>query len=176
MKKEEIEINGLYTMKVGKNTTAVRIMSQNADGHWVACNIKTNKEILIKSENQLTGVYKAESEDGAMDTTKTHTSPHTPSQVETETEGSSTTAKPKKKRTGSQTGGLTAALLVLEEEGKPLNCQEMVKLMIERGYWNTIGKTPASTIYSAIITEIKKKGDDSRFRKTERGKFELAAK
>lgn len=51
---------------------------------------------------------------------------------------------------------------------------EMVKIMLEKGYWKTDGKTPAATIYSAILMEIKKKGDDSRFRKTERGKFELA--
>jgi hypothetical protein len=50
----------------------------------------------------------------------------------------------------------------------------MVKLMLEKGYWKTDGKTPAATIYSAILMEIKKKGADSRFRKTERGKFELA--
>ena len=169
MKKEEIKISGLYTMKVGKNTTAVRIMSQNEDGHWVACNIKTNKEILIKSEKQLTGVYKAVSEDAAGDTTKTHT----PAQVETKTDESSKTAKPRKEPTLSKTGILAAALLVLEEEGKPLNCPQMVKLMFEKGYWKTDAKTPAVTLHSAISTEIKKKGDGARFRKTERGKFEL---
>jgi hypothetical protein len=50
----------------------------------------------------------------------------------------------------------------------------MVKQMLEKGYWKTEGKTPAATIYSAIIREIKEKGADARFRKTERGKFALA--
>jgi hypothetical protein len=35
-------------------------------------------------------------------------------------------------------------------------------------------KTPGATIYAAIIREIAVKGDKSRFRKTERGNFELA--
>ncbi|OQA03244.1 MAG: hypothetical protein BWY69_00577 [Planctomycetes bacterium ADurb.Bin401] len=159
MKKEEIKIGGLYTMKVGKNTTAVRIMSQNEDGHWVVCNIKTNKEVVIKSANQLTGVYRTQSDKAA--------------QVETHTDESSKTAKPKQEPTLSKTGILAAALLVLEEEGKPLNCPQMVKLMFEKGYWKTDAKTPAATLHSAISTEIKKKGNESRFRKTERGKFEL---
>jgi hypothetical protein len=33
------------------------------------------------------------------------------------------------------------------------------------------GKTPGSTLYASIFQEIKSKGKDSRFRKTERGKF-----
>jgi hypothetical protein len=36
-------------------------------------------------------------------------------------------------------------------------------------------KTPAATIYSAILREMQKKGDDARFRKAARGKFELAS-
>ena len=35
------------------------------------------------------------------------------------------------------------------------------------------GKTPASTLYAAILREITLKGDASRFAKTERGKFAL---
>ena len=33
------------------------------------------------------------------------------------------------------------------------------------------GQTPAATLYSAILREIKTKGKDSRFEKTEKGKF-----
>lgn len=35
------------------------------------------------------------------------------------------------------------------------------------------GKTPANTLYSAILREINTKAEASRFRKTERGKFLL---
>ena len=71
--------------------------------------------------------------------------------------------------------GLDAAVAVLAEAGKPLNCGDMVKRMLETGLWKTNGKTPAATIYAAIIREIAAKGGDSRFRKTDRGTFELTA-
>jgi len=52
--------------------------------------------------------------------------------------------------------------------------REMVERMLAKGLWKTNGKTPAATIYAAIIREIAKAGDKARFRKVERGKFELA--
>ena len=49
---------------------------------------------------------------------------------------------------------------------------EMVEAMAEKGYWTSPGgKTPHATLYSAILREIKGKGSDSRFVKSERGKF-----
>jgi len=33
------------------------------------------------------------------------------------------------------------------------------------------GRTPAATLYSAVLREINTKGTDARFVKTERGKF-----
>ena len=54
-----------------------------------------------------------------------------------------------------------------------MNCKDKVESMLETGLWKTGGKTPAATIYAAIIREIAVKGDTSRFRKTERGHFEL---
>ena len=48
----------------------------------------------------------------------------------------------------------------------------MVEAAEAKGYWKSPGgKTPHATIFSAIIREIAKKGDDSRFVKAERGKF-----
>ena len=48
----------------------------------------------------------------------------------------------------------------------------MIKAMAEKGYWTSPGgKTPAATLYSAILRELQTKGKDARFKKTERGKF-----
>jgi hypothetical protein len=48
----------------------------------------------------------------------------------------------------------------------------MIKAMAEKGYWTSLGgKTPHATLYSAILREISTKGKESRFTKTERGKF-----
>ena len=76
-----------------------------------------------------------------------------------------------KKRNGMS--GLDAAAKVLADAGKPMNCKEMVETMLAKGLWKTGGRTPAATIYAAIIREIAAKGKDARFRKADRGQFEL---
>src|SRR5262249_15037300 len=74
--------------------------------------------------------------------------------------------KPKK------TSALDAAARVLVEATEPMNCQELIKAMADKGYWTSPGgQTPSATLYSAIAREIDKKGKDARFKKTERGKF-----
>jgi hypothetical protein len=79
--------------------------------------------------------------------------------------------KPKKVR------ALDAAAKVLAETDKPLNCQEMIEEMSRKKYWTSPnGATPHSTLYAAILREIKTKGKDARFQKTQRGKFASAAK
>lgn len=68
--------------------------------------------------------------------------------------------------------GLDAAAKVLEESGQPMTTKEMVEAAEAKGYWKSPGgKTPHATVYSAIIREIAAKGSESRFSKTERGKF-----
>ena len=70
---------------------------------------------------------------------------------------------------------LDAAARVLGESGQAMNCQEMIEAMAAKGYWSSPGgKTPSATLYSAILKELKTKGADARFRKTERGKFARA--
>src|SRR5262245_42541119 len=77
-------------------------------------------------------------------------------------------AKPKK------LSALDAAARVLGEAGTALTCPEMIAAMAAKGYWRSPGgKTPQATLYSAIAREIQTKGNASRFRKTERGKFAL---
>ena len=100
---------------------------------------------------------------------------------------------PKQRHTGKHaatsgdTGGkkpmscLAAAAQILQECGGkegPLSCAEMIERMGAMGYWKPRkgGKTPANTLYSAILREINNKGEASRFEKAERGKFALSAK
>ena len=68
---------------------------------------------------------------------------------------------------------LSAAAAVLAESDEPLNCKRMIELAKERGLWTPgAGKTPEQTLYSAIMREIKDKGDAARFRKSPlRGHF-----
>jgi hypothetical protein len=74
---------------------------------------------------------------------------------------------------GKRLSGLDAAAKVLAEAGEPLNTKTMVERMLAKGLWTTQGKTPAATIYAAVIREIAK-GKGARFRKVGRGKFTLA--
>jgi hypothetical protein len=88
--------------------------------------------------------------------------------------------KPKKTRTKStaaevkpnKPSALDAAAKVLTETGQPMSCKELIEAMAQKGYWSSPGgKTPASTLYSGITKEISTKGKESRFQKTDRGRF-----
>lgn len=70
---------------------------------------------------------------------------------------------------------MDAAVNILSQgTGDPMRCKDIVDHAIKRGLWAPrTGKTPASTLYAAILREITLKGDASRFVKTERGKFAL---
>ena len=85
--------------------------------------------------------------------------------------------KPKKPATEKpkRTSALDAAAQVLQASGQAMRAQELIAAMAEQGLWTSPnGKTPHATLYAAILREINDKGGDSRFRKTERGKFEYA--
>lgn len=86
-----------------------------------------------------------------------------------------TKTRKKAAREDGTMSGLDAAAKVLAEAGGPLNCKAMVERAIEKGYWKTGGKTPSATVYAAILREIRKNGDASRFVKVERGMFEITA-
>jgi hypothetical protein len=85
---------------------------------------------------------------------------------------SPTAAKASKEKKPKKTSALDAAARVLGEAKEPMNCQELIKAMADKGYWTSPGgQTPAATLYSAMTREIDKKGKDARFKKMERGKF-----
>ncbi len=79
--------------------------------------------------------------------------------------------------TAGKLSALDAAARVLAEAGAAMTCPEMIAAMAAQGYWSSPGgKTPSATLYSAILKETQTKGTQSRFAKTERGKFGLAAR
>jgi hypothetical protein len=74
-----------------------------------------------------------------------------------------------------KTSALDAAARVLAEARTPMTCKELIEAMAKKGYWSSPkGKTPAATLYSALLREMTTKGKGSRFKKSERGKFTLA--
>lgn len=86
-------------------------------------------------------------------------------------------AKAKKERAAKADGKLSqldAAVKVLEEAKEPMTTKAMIDAMAAKGYWTSPGgKTPQATLYSAILRELQKKGNEARFVKVERGQFAL---
>ena len=73
-------------------------------------------------------------------------------------------AKPKGER---KPGYLDAAVRVLQEAGKPMQCGEIVQQALAKGYWQTKGATPGATLYAAVLRECAAKGAKARFRRAE---------
>ena len=79
-----------------------------------------------------------------------------------------TPAEPKEKKVSA----LDAAARVLAESGTAMTCKEMIGVMASKGYWSSPGgQTPDATLYSAILRELKMKGELSRFVKAAPGRF-----
>jgi hypothetical protein len=79
-----------------------------------------------------------------------------------------TPAEPKAKKVSA----IDAAARVLAEAGQQMTCKEMIAAMAMKGYWTSPGgKTPDATLCSAILREIKVKGEQSRFIKAAPGRF-----
>lgn len=85
-------------------------------------------------------------------------------------------AKPKQAaKKPDKLSALEAAAQVLSASKEPMNAKEMIDAMATKGLWTSPGgKTPANTLYAAILREISTKAKEARFKKTERGRFSLA--
>lgn len=156
MKKADVKIGGEYFAKVTNKKVTVRIDAENSSGGWDATNLATNKKVRIKTAARLQGPARATTPAGE-------------------------TKRVLKKKTKTAAGGdkklscVKAALQVLETAGEPMNSQEMISAMVEQNLWESPGgKTPHATLYSAILRDLKR-GDESRFVKTERGRFTVRA-
>jgi hypothetical protein len=69
---------------------------------------------------------------------------------------------------------LDAAAQVLHETGQAMSCPELIAGMAAKDYWKSPkGRTPAATLYSALLRELQTKGEQARFVKAGRGKFAL---
>ncbi len=156
MKLENIKIGMCYDIKVGKNTSAVRITKPIATGGFEAVTLATNKTIVIKSADRIVGLHNPKADKQAKPTATPATTQPAPPE-------------------GKRLSALDAAAKVLAETKEPMSCKQMMDAMTAKGYWSPFqgGKTPANTLHAAIGTEIKKKGETSRFEKVGRGQFGL---
>ncbi|MCH7545489.1 MAG: winged helix-turn-helix domain-containing protein [Planctomycetes bacterium] len=117
-----------------------------------------------------------------MATKKTTTKKAPSKRAKTSDGRATTTAKRKAKSKGiptkesqgnsKRTNLLDAAASVLADAANSMSCGEMIDAILKRRLWTTQGKTPAATLSSAIIRDIKKNGKQSRFVKADRGRFQ----
>ena len=68
---------------------------------------------------------------------------------------------------------LEAIEAVLHTEGKPLHYREITSRVLNQGLWHSEGKTPEASINSMLAVDIQERGAESRFRRTDRGVFDL---
>ncbi len=59
-----------------------------------------------------------------------------------------------------------AVLKVLQETGHPLHVKTITERILDKGLWQSNGKTPHATVAARLYADIKKNGDDSPFVQT----------
>ena len=68
---------------------------------------------------------------------------------------------------------IDAGYEILKRTGKSLTAEEITTIALDQGLISTTGKTPSATMSAQIYMDIRRKADNSRFVKVDRGKFEL---
>ena len=153
----------------------VRIDATNARGGWDGTNLHTKRKVHIKSAQKLRGRITVPAKDDP-EATKAATSASVPKGEAKATDTADATPDATRAKDGEtkpkRLSLLNAAAQVLAESKESMNCQQMVEQVLAKKLWSGNGKTPAATLYSAILRETRK-GDASRFKKVERGQFAL---
>jgi hypothetical protein len=181
MSKATVKIGMVYSAKVGEAVLPVRIDKSLPGGRYQGMDMHGGKKVTVAAA-AIRGDGRTPKQWHLTRQKAEQNAAEVAAKVATKVLGVPVAAAPPRKaatKAAAKDGkkrpsGLDAAAQVLAEAGEPLNTAEMVKRMLAKGLWKTSGKTPAATIYAAVIREIAAKGKDARFRKTARGKFELA--
>ena len=173
MKNSEIQIGATYLVKVADNLVPVKLVRQHPSGGWEGVSEKTGKTIRIKSGQRL----RKRLADAASVATKakeaTKDAKAEPGRDTGERGANVGQLDGDVVATGKIMSLLDAAAHILSlGAGNPMRCKDIVDLAVKRQLWTPRkGKTPAATLYAAILREITTKGETSRFVKTERGRF-----
>ena len=160
MSKSAIRAGDRAFVKVGRNLVEVRVNGR-AEGGWNVTS-RTGKSMTVKTlltaEGDTLAAHEAEAPASAKAEAKAKPAAPSPKAV-----------PPK------GLGLLSAAAAVLERSDAPMSVKAMIEAAKSEGLWTPKGgKTPEQTLYSAIIREIRDKGNASRFRKEGRGLFAFA--
>ena len=140
---ENIKVGTSGTIKVGRNEVKVKVIAKAPGGGWKV-KTESGKEMTVKN---ITPNEQSAAKAATKETPKTDEGAKRPSL-------------------------LNAAAAVLEQSDEPMSVRAMIESAKAKGLWSpSAGKTPEQTLYSAILREIKVKGEASRFLKSARGRF-----
>ena len=160
MSKSAIHAGDRAFVKVGRNLVEVRVDGK-AEGGWSVTS-RTGKSMTVKTLLTAEGGTLAAHEADA------------PASAKAEAKAKPAAPSPKAVPPNGL-GLLSAAAAVLERSDAPMSVKAMIEAAKSEGLWTPKGgKTPEQTLYSAIIREIRDKGNASRFRKEGRGLFAFA--
>ena len=173
MSKSAIRAGDRAFVKVGRNLVEVRVNSK-AECGWNVTS-RTGKSMTVKTlltaEGDTLAAHEADApaESGRQTSASAKTAPAKDA-AKAKIAAPSSKAVPQK-----GLGLLSAAAAVLEQSDAPMSVKAMIEAAKSGGLWTPgSGKTPEQTLYSAIIREIRDKGNASRFRKEGRGLFAFA--
>ena len=177
MKAKSIQIGNTYHITLGRNEVLGEVIAETETGWEVRL---TASDKIIKVNNSERFLRKARTIATTQDEAAVATPEIKASKGKTKTPKAAKTpqsenveAEQPKKHGGvkGQMSGLDAAAMVLAEDNTEMNVRQIAEAAIARGYWAPMGATPHATIASAIIREIRNKGEQSRFLKVGKGVF-----
>jgi hypothetical protein len=178
MKQEDVEIGGVYAVKVTGNVVPVVIDEEHPETGWVGTNKETGRQVRIKTADRLRRRLQGEEGDEGAEGSEPEATAEEAENAATEGDTGADETAPEPEEAPAeenpQMSSVDAAAKVLEEADEPLGTREIYNRAEEASYWRSDGQTPWATIYSAIYREIRDKGEESRFEKVERGKFARA--
>ena len=152
-----------YT-KVGRNLVEVRVKAKTETGWTVTT--RTGRTLAVRSLEAVPGAAAGIASAGT---------PKAAAKAAKAAAKAAPKAAPKTEAAAVPKKGLSllnAAATVLERSGEAMPVRAMIEEAKASGLWTpTGGKTPEQTLYSAIMREIRDKGDASRFEKDARGHF-----
>ncbi|MCC7146093.1 MAG: winged helix-turn-helix domain-containing protein [Phycisphaeraceae bacterium] len=195
MKKDEVTIGSVYQVMVTDKLAPVRIDRVHEQGGWIGTNMATKRVVHIKTANRLRACVMQGNSDpnppkapvtpevdshreeeplpqhrAKKRLKKQATASHT---TEVQREPATHPDDPKPTSKDKKTGCLDAAVRVLKEAGEPQTSGQIMQRILDQRLWTTAGRTPAATLYSAMLREIQRKGEDARFVLARPGKFTL---
>ena len=166
MSKSAIRAGDRAFVKVGRNLVEVRVDGKT-EGGWNVTS-RTGKSMTVKT------LLTSEGDTLAAHEADTPAKDAKPAQAKDAAKARPAAPSPKAVPTKGL-GLLSAAAAVLERSDAPMSVKAMIEAAKSEGLWSPGGgKTPEQTLYSAIIREIRDKGNASRFRKEGRGLFAFA--